>query len=153
MKLYPPSMTPEQALRAGYLGKLECRQYLDWLKRTFRCDTCDVAGTDHNPIDPSHFNGYKGAGTKAPDGMAIPQCRECHELYERGLIKLRGTYALPVLLDTVEKVTAANKHMRSPANGWRLGDHCHHDVFAPFTAEAFLCRVVIYNAIWLAERV
>lgn len=75
-------MSWEQALRAGYTGRIELAPYLRWLK-TLPCDTCGRAGTDHNPIDPSHYNGYKGAGTKAPDPMSIPQCRVCHERYER----------------------------------------------------------------------
>jgi hypothetical protein len=79
MKILPPSMTFEQALRAGMTGRIECRAYLDWLK-TLACDTCGAGA----PSDPSHFNGFKGMGTKAPDLFSIPQCRSCHELYERG---------------------------------------------------------------------
>ena len=77
MKQIPPSMSIEQALRAGYLGRLVCRPFLDFLK-TLPCDTCEAGP----PSDPSHFNGYKGAGTKAPDGMSISQCRRCHDEYE-----------------------------------------------------------------------
>lgn len=82
MKIIPPTMTTEQAIRSGMCGRIECAGYTRWLK-TLPCDTCGRHGTEHNPIDPSHFNGYKGAGTKAPDLMAMPQCRECHERYER----------------------------------------------------------------------
>lgn len=72
-------MTFEQALRAGYTGRIECRSYLDWLK-TLPCDTCGAGA----PSDPSHYNGFKGMATKAPDLLSIPQCRPCHDQYERG---------------------------------------------------------------------
>jgi hypothetical protein len=76
--LIPSGMTFDRALRAGYVGRIECRPYLDWLK-TLPCDTCGAPA----PSDPSHLNSYKGMGTKAPDLFSIPQCRGCHEEYER----------------------------------------------------------------------
>jgi hypothetical protein len=79
MKIIPPGLTFEQALRLGHTGRILCRPYLDWLK-TLPCDTCGAGA----PCDPSHFNGLKGAGTKSADLLAIPQCRSCHELYELG---------------------------------------------------------------------
>lgn len=79
MKIIPTGMTFEQALRAGYAGRIELRPYLDWLK-TLPCDTCQAAA----PSDPSHYNGMKGMGTKSPDLWAIPHCRSCHDRYERG---------------------------------------------------------------------
>lgn len=85
MKIIPPGVAWEQALRAGYTGKILLRPYLDWLK-TLVCDTCQRAGTDYNPIDPSHYNGYKGTGTKGPDPLAIPQCRQCHDDYEHNSV-------------------------------------------------------------------
>lgn len=78
MKIIPPGMTFEQALRGGLVGKIVCRPYLDWIK-TLPCDTCGAGA----PSDPSHFNGFKGMGTKSPDLLVIPQCRYCHEEYER----------------------------------------------------------------------
>lgn len=78
MKIIPPTMTTEQAIRSGMCGRIECGPYLRWLK-TLPCDTCGAGA----PSDPSHYNGYKGMGTKAPDLFAIPQCRKCHEAYER----------------------------------------------------------------------
>jgi len=71
-------MSFDQALRAGYTGRILCRPYLDWLK-TLPCDTCGAGA----PSDPSHYRGYKGIGTKAPDLMAIPECRACHNAYHR----------------------------------------------------------------------
>src|SRR5258708_1116676 len=68
----------DQAVRLGYAGRIEHRPYLDWLK-TLPCDTCGCPP----PCDPSHVNGFKGAGTKSPDLFAIPEWRNCHESYER----------------------------------------------------------------------
>jgi hypothetical protein len=79
MKIIPPSVTFEQALRAGYTGRIECPRYIAWIK-TLPCDTCGAPP----PSDPSHLdNGFKGTGTKAPDTLTIPQCRQCHETFER----------------------------------------------------------------------
>lgn len=78
-KILPPNMRFEHALRAGYTGRIELRAYLDWLK-TLPCDTCGAVA----PSDPSHVNSFKGQGTKSPDPFAIPECRACHESYERG---------------------------------------------------------------------
>ena len=90
MKIIPPGLTFEQALQRGYVGRVECRPYLDWIK-TLPCDTCLRAG----PSDPSHYNGLKGMGTKSPDLLAIPQCRSCHDEYER----LQGEWLPSVLTD------------------------------------------------------
>lgn len=80
VKIIPPGVTFEQALRAGYTGRIECPRYIAWIK-TLPCDTCGAPG----PSDPSHLdNAFKGMGTKSPDTMAIPQCRGCHDAYERG---------------------------------------------------------------------
>lgn len=79
VRILPPGITFEQALRAGYVGRIECRPYLDWLK-TLPCDVCGTPA----PSDPSHVNAFKGQGTKSPDLWAIPECRTCHEAYERG---------------------------------------------------------------------
>lgn len=78
MKIIPPGMNFERALRAGLVGRIECRPYIAWLK-TLPCDRCGKT-----PSDPSHLDNYfKGMGTKLPDLWAIPECRECHEKYER----------------------------------------------------------------------
>lgn len=79
MKIIPPGMDFEKAVKLGYAGKIELRPYLDWLK-TLPCDTCGAPA----PSDPSHVNSVKGMGTKSPDPLAIPECRSCHENYERG---------------------------------------------------------------------
>jgi len=76
--MIPYGMPFQYALRLGYAGRIECRQYLKWLKEQ-ECATCRCAP----PSDPSHLNGWKGMGTKSPDLMAIPQCRSCHDEYER----------------------------------------------------------------------
>ena len=77
MKVLPAGMSFERALISGYLGRIEHRAYLDWIK-TLPCDDCGAAP----PSDPSHSNTHKGMGTKSPDWWAIPQCRECHDAYE-----------------------------------------------------------------------
>lgn len=78
MKIIPPGVTFEQAVRAGYTGRIESEKYIAWI-RTLDCDTCRAPG----PSDPSHLdNGFKGTGTKSPDYWAIPECRRCHEIYE-----------------------------------------------------------------------
>lgn len=91
MKIIPPGMTFEQALRGGHAGRILSQPYLDWLK-TLPCDTCGWGA----PSDPSHINSFKGMGTKAPDLMAIPQCRNCHELYERGEDPVAQSLAPPL---------------------------------------------------------
>ncbi len=78
-RIIPPQLSFEQALRLGYTGRIELRDYLDWLK-TLRCDTCGAPP----PSDPSHLNSFKGQATKSPDPWAVPECRQCHERYERG---------------------------------------------------------------------
>lgn len=78
-RIIPPQMSFEQAVKFGYTGRIESRRYLDWIK-TLQCSTCGAPG----PSDPSHVNAFKGQGTKSPDLFAIPECRPCHESYERG---------------------------------------------------------------------
>ena len=68
----------DQALRLGYTGPIRLRPYLDWIK-TLPCDHCQKAG----PSDPSHPNFFKSMRNKAPDPLAIPECRDDHEAYER----------------------------------------------------------------------
>lgn len=78
-RILPAGMSFENALRLGYTGRIEHAPYLAWIK-SLDCDTCGAPG----PSDPSHLdNAFKGMGTKAPDPWAIPECRRCHEVYER----------------------------------------------------------------------
>ena len=79
MRIIPPGLTFEQALRFGYTGRIVLSSYLDWVG-TLPCSRCGAPP----PSDPSHVNAYKGIGTKSPDPWAIPECRRCHEFYERG---------------------------------------------------------------------
>lgn len=76
-RILPPGLTFEQALRRGYTGPIRMRPYLDWIK-TLPCDHCQAT-----PVDPSHPNFFKSMRNKAPDLLAIPECRDCHEEYER----------------------------------------------------------------------
>lgn len=83
-KIIPFGMRFEHALRFGYTGRIESGKYLAWI-RNQPCDTCGAPA----PSDPSHLdNAFKGTGTKAPDFWAIPQCRLCHEAYERESSKI-----------------------------------------------------------------
>ena len=83
-RIIPPQLSFEQALRLGYTGRIEARKYLDWLKG-LACDTCGA----RPPSDPSHLdNAFKGQSTKSPDYWAIPQCRACHDIYERSRSRL-----------------------------------------------------------------
>lgn len=77
-RILPPGLTFEQALRRGYTGPIRLRPYLDWIK-TLPCD----CGNHPAPSDPSHPNFFKSQKNKAPDPLAIPEHRECHEAYER----------------------------------------------------------------------
>ena len=76
-RIIPFGMPFPQALRLGYAGEIRMRRYLDWIK-TLPCNGCGKPG----PSDPSHPNFYKSQTRKAPDPLAIPECRECHEIYE-----------------------------------------------------------------------
>ncbi len=79
VRIIPPQLTFEQALRFGYTGRIELREYLAWL-RTLPCDSCGARA----PSEASHLNSFKGVATKSPDPWAIPECRKCHQSYERG---------------------------------------------------------------------
>ena len=76
-RIIPPHLSFAQAMRLGYTGEIRMRRYLDWIK-TLPCNGCGKPG----PSDPSHPNFYKSQTRKAPDPLAIPECRECHEAYE-----------------------------------------------------------------------
>lgn len=75
MKPIPPYLSFRSALACGYVGRMEHRAYLDWVKG-LRCVACDGPADDpHHP----HGAGFKGMGTKVPDWWAIPMCRPCHD--------------------------------------------------------------------------
>lgn len=78
-RIIPPGRTFEQALRFGYAGPIRMRKYLDWLKTL----PCDCGDCQPGPSDPSHPNFFKSQKNKAPDPLAIPESRSCHEEYER----------------------------------------------------------------------
>lgn len=75
MKIIPYGMPWIAALRKGYLGRIQDRKYLDWVK-TLPCVVCGSVG-----VDPSHYNGdyLSGMGTKSPDYTAFPCCRQHHD--------------------------------------------------------------------------
>lgn len=77
-KIIPFGMPFAQALRLGYTGRIECEKYLAWIRK-LDCDTCGAPG----PSDPSHLNSYKSMGSKSAFTFTIPECRRCHEVYER----------------------------------------------------------------------
>lgn len=68
-------MTFKQALSAGYVGRMENRGYMDYVK------TLDCCGCGAPADDPHHIVsvGFKGMGTKVPDYWVIPLCRGCHD--------------------------------------------------------------------------
>lgn len=67
-------MTFKKALQSGYLGRVEDRAYMDWVK-TLPCCGCGVPADD-----PHHITGIgKGMGSKVPDYFVIPVCRKCHD--------------------------------------------------------------------------
>ena len=99
-RIIPPQLTFEQALRRGYAGRIVLRPYLDWL-RALPCSSCGAPP----PSDPSHVNSFKGYGSKSPDPWAIPECRHCHESYERGVpdvdqrLRMAAIYLLQAIYD------------------------------------------------------
>ena len=88
MKIRPYGMPFIEALRLGYLGRIEDRKYLDWVK-TLPCVCCGQTG-----VDPSHFNGMNlsGGATKSPDYFAIPLCRLHHDLLHHDKQYFEETY-------------------------------------------------------------
>jgi len=77
-RIVPPGLSFEQALRLGYTGPIRLPGYIAWLK-TLPCHHCLAPA----PSDPSHPNFFKSQRNKAPDPLAIPECRDDHECYER----------------------------------------------------------------------
>lgn len=73
--IIPPGMSFRQAMLAGYVGRIESRRYMNWVK-TLPCCSCGAPADDpHHIVDV----GFKGMGTKVPDYWAIPVCRHCHD--------------------------------------------------------------------------
>jgi hypothetical protein len=79
MKPIPPSMSFARALRSGYVGRMEKRAYLDWVK-TLACVACESPADDPHHI---HGRSFKGMGTKVPDWWVLPLCRPCHDELHR----------------------------------------------------------------------
>lgn len=74
-KPIPPHLTFEQALQRGYVGRIESRAYMDWVK-TLKCVGCGRPADDpHHPYGV----GFRGMGSKVPDYWVIPLCRNCHD--------------------------------------------------------------------------
>jgi len=80
-------LTFRGALQFGYVGRLECRAYLDWVKTLECCCGCGQPADDpHHP----KLMGFAVASSKVPDWWVIPLTRACHdalhsdvELWER----------------------------------------------------------------------
>lgn len=74
-RIVPSWLTFRDALRAGHLGRIEDRSYLDWVKK-LECCVCNAPADD-----PHHIVvvGYKGMGSKTADYWAIPLCRPHHD--------------------------------------------------------------------------
>lgn len=77
-RIIPPGLTFPQALRLGYTGPIRLPGYIGWIK-SLPCHNCSAPA----PNDPSHPNFLKSQANKAPDPLALPECRTDHELYER----------------------------------------------------------------------
>jgi len=120
MKLIPAGMTFERALLSGNLGRIESGAYLKWI-RTLPCDTCGASP----PSDPSHLNNYhRGHGTKMPDWWSIPQCRNCHNEYERHgdvLWAANGTFLARAALYLLRAIIEGKLIWKGAGNGQRKG--------------------------------
>lgn len=77
VKIIPPGMAFPVALRLGYVGEIRLPGYLKWIK-TLPCRHGHPGG-----VDASHPNFFKSQVRKGPDPLALPECRDCHESYER----------------------------------------------------------------------
>lgn len=74
-KIIPPGMSFKQAMSAGYVGRLQDRGYMDWVKELACCSCQAPADDPHHVVSV----GFKGMGTKVPDYWTIPLCRVCHD--------------------------------------------------------------------------
>jgi hypothetical protein len=77
-RIIPPSMPFDQALRLGYTGPIRLPGYLDWI-RSLPCDACQKPPRS----EASHPNFFKSQRHKGPDPLALPECHDDHEAYER----------------------------------------------------------------------
>lgn len=77
MRIIPPGLTFPQALRLGYVGPIRLQGYVDWIK------TLPCRNGHGGDVDPSHPNFFKSQKNKGPDPLVLPECRGCHEEYER----------------------------------------------------------------------
>lgn len=77
VRIIPPGMPFPQALRLGYTGEIRMPRYLAWI-RSLPC-RYGHAGK----AQASHPNFFKSQTRKGPDPLALPECAECHENYER----------------------------------------------------------------------
>lgn len=75
LKIIPPNMSFRQALKRGFVGRIEDRQHLDWVKQQLCCACEQPADDPHHIVSV----GYKGQSTKSPDWWAIPLCRHHHD--------------------------------------------------------------------------
>ena len=89
-RIIPPNMPFALALRLGYTGPIRLPGYVKWIK-TLPCDACGA----NAPSDPSHPNFFKSQKNKAPDPLAIPECRCDHESESMYLAKARYREELP----------------------------------------------------------
>lgn len=78
MRIIPPGMSFKQALRLGYTGEIRLEAYLRWI-RSLACHHCGKAPRSQ----ASHPNFYKSQKRKGPDPLALPECPDDHEAYER----------------------------------------------------------------------
>ena len=109
MKILPLGVPFKYALRLGYTGEIRMQPYIDWIK-TLPCATCDQPG----PSDPSHPNFFKSMKAKGPDALAIPECRKCHNEYERygsPLQEQRLAKAALVMLQAIAEGRLVWKHL------------------------------------------
>lgn len=77
VRIIPPGMPFPQALRLGYVGEIRLAPYLAWI-RTLPC-----RNGHGGKAQASHPNFFKSQVNKAPDPLALPECNDCHETYER----------------------------------------------------------------------
>lgn len=54
------------------------KKYLAWID-SLECIHCHGSGGDHHHL--IGIGNMGGMGTKAPDSMAMPMCRECHGMF------------------------------------------------------------------------
>lgn len=87
-KVLPSYLTFEQALRAGYAGRIESRKYLDWVK-TLPCVASGQPADDpHHPVSV----GFKGGASKVPDYWCIPLTRQQHDELHHDVEKWEERY-------------------------------------------------------------